>query len=338
MGWDLIPPGESWIMGPPGTEEDVANLASAACNADVAIIGISPYMPQHVLSYRAKHGKLTFIMGERYFKIKRRWRDYINPIQWRRWIRLHHILNQPSFHYLTMSHYCAEDLRFLRVCKGRIWTWGYLTNATATPPRIRTNQKMKILWCGRMFAWKRVDVLFHALALMPAQILQQCEVSIIGDGECLQDWKSLVIKLDLQSVVHFSPLMKHAEILDILSQSDVYVFPSNREEGWGATLLEAMDKGCAVIANCDAGSTLEVVDHGRNGWVIDDADVNALCKHLVWCYNEPDKRYLMGVEAWKTIQQWSPHEGASRFIQLMENVKNGVLSSSHSKGLCSFKG
>ena len=337
LGWNLTPPDENWIVGPPETDTDIRFIANVISDADVAIIGISPFMPNDVLKNREQNNKITFIMGERFFKTPRKWHHYLNPRALWRWVSLHLLLNPPSFHYLTMNHYCADDLRFLRVCRGRIWTWGYLINVTTDPPQKRYNQKMKVMWCGRMLKLKQVDLLLHALSLIPMEQLCKLEVSIIGDGECLREWQSLMEELDLSLAVRFEPPKKHAEILEALSSTDVYVFPSNRMEGWGATLLEAMDKGCVVVANREAGATLEVVDHGKNGWVFNDGDVAALANCISWCLINGNKRTEMGFNAWKTLQDWSPFEGARRFIALAERIKVGVFNSPYTNGLCSQK-
>ena len=340
LGWDLVPPDEPWIILPPENPEATTRVISLVSEADVAVIGISPYMPKEIITLRKRNHRLTFIMGERFFKKKRRILDFLNPYQWRRWFGVHLRLNHPSFHYLTMNYYCAEDLRFLHVCVGRIWTWGYLTPVSPTIPTKKHSGKMRIGWCGRMLDCKQTSFLLDAIGLLRKSFRERCEVFIVGDGPCLKSLKEQTAFLGLENVVKFFPVMPYKEILLFLENLDVYVFPSNRVEGWGATLLEAMDKGCVVIANREAGATCEVIQDGVNGWIFEDGDIGTISEKIKWCIEHPDKRGLMGQEAWRTVQMWAPLEGATRFIKLAKGISHvgEDVAGYFKNGLCSFKG
>jgi glycosyltransferase involved in cell wall biosynthesis len=185
-----------------------------------------------------------------------------------------------------------------------------------------------------MIDWKHVDYIIKALGMLPREILSKCEVSLIGNGDQEDDLKKLMHENGLDDCITFKSSMASSEILEFMQDLDVYIFPSDRKEGWGAALLEAMDKGCAVIANAAAGSTLEVVEDGVNGFVFDDGDIMTLAERIVCLVKNDDLRWDMGRKAWKTIQQWSPHVGAERLVGLIQAIKKGEYTNSFTSGLC----
>ena len=46
------------------------------------------------------------------------------------------------------------------------------------------------------------------------------------------------------------------------------------QEGWGAVLNEAMNSGCACIASHAIGSAGFLIEHGENGFVYRDGDMD----------------------------------------------------------------
>jgi glycosyltransferase involved in cell wall biosynthesis len=63
-------------------------------------------------------------------------------------------------------------------------------------------------------------------------------------------------------------------VRDVLSQSDILVNPSYGE-GLPTAVLEAGAMGLAVVAT-DVGGTKEIIDDGRNGFLVEAGDVKAL--------------------------------------------------------------
>jgi glycosyltransferase involved in cell wall biosynthesis len=236
-----------------------------------------------------------------------------------------------------MNHYCADDLKFLRVCKNKIWTWGYLTAVPMETPRIRDNCKTQIMWCGRMLAWKQVDHFLQAVKQTIDMGCKDLNVGIIGDGEEKNNLKTLAMTLGLNKWVNFYPFMQKEKIRKKMQTADIYVFPSNRKEGWGAVLPEAMSEGCVVIANREAGSTLELVQHGKNGFVYENGNIHELASLIKYCCEKPAERRLLSLEAWKTMRNWSPEEGANRLIQLTGKLSDGESPFVYKSGLCSSR-
>lgn len=145
-GLPVTPPNEPWIVCSSMANEGKLKVA---CNeiilkADVAIIGGMPSWASDIIKQRIKEGKLTFFMGERYFKIPRRWFDSLNPWRLWGWYKIYRLFQRTNVHYLTMSHWCAEDLAFFHACKDRIWRWGYLTPVSEKPTEKLASENLRL--------------------------------------------------------------------------------------------------------------------------------------------------------------------------------------------------
>ena len=337
MGWNLIPPEEPWIVKPPKTCADVdySEHVKIVMEADAIVFNSElPYMTWDMLRERHRNGKLNLRMGERIYRGGRPWWYPFSPKKWAGRMVVRHRFESAGLHFLTMSHWCADDLRYLHTCKGRTWRWGYLTPVSETCIERPKRDKVRIGWCGRMLRLKQVDFILEAYAAMPAVTQAKSEIHLVGNGEAEEELRQLARTLGIEGRIQFSPMMSQADAKRFLESLDVCVFPSHAHEGWGATLLEAMDKGCAVIANEAAGATLEVVENGVNGFTFKDCDISTLSEKMEWCVDHDTERCDMGRLAWKTIQEWSPAAGAKRLAKLIGSIQSYNEKGMHTSGLC----
>jgi L-malate glycosyltransferase len=90
--------------------------------------------------------------------------------------------------------------------------------------------------------------------------------------------------LNLSRSVHF--LGERSDVLDILSESDLFVLPS-LSEGLSNVLLEAMIANLPVVAT-DIGGNPEVVEHGKTGLLIPPKNVDELLAAIIQILQNPD--------------------------------------------------
>lgn len=337
MGWDLTPPDDDWIVGPPKTAEEARGIdyRQYIVEPDVTVLGWTPEVPARIIMKRVRSGKLTFFQSERLFKQKPTMKDWLNPfyLKWRfsLWRKLH----PKNVHFLTLSHWCAEDLVSLHVCRGRTWKWGYLTKVSPEMPQKDIHNRLEIGWCGRMLPLKRVNTIIDAIARMPDDIRQKCHVTLVGDGEAKDDLVDQTAKLGLGDLITFCGHVSASEAIKFMKGLDVFVFPSNRLEGWGAVVLESMNAGCAIVASVDAGAVLDVIENGVNGRVFNGGDSHELADIIEDLICHRDKCAEMGRMAWRTAQRWSPETGAWSLVKLIRALQSGNMKEIPQSGLCS---
>ena len=339
LGWNIEPPFEDWIVRPAATATDRDRVVTQLLNADVLVGSYSPFCPSAVLQeWVIRRRNLTFIMGERPFKDKITIKRLLTTRLLKRMYDLRCQLNHQNVHYLTMNHYCGEDLRLLRVCRDRIWTWGYFPPVSEKPPLPRPSSgPLELVWAGRMLECKKVSTILKASAAMLRSGRENFQLRLIGDGECQSALMREAIELGLGSRVTFLPFMPAAEVRQQLRAAHGYCFASDRHEGWGVALLEAMAEGCAVIANAAAGATLDLVVDKYNGWVYQDGDLAGQTAALCQLYDARDRGFELGLRAWRTMQAWSPSNAAARLLRLIEAIKNGSNGRLFESGVCSPK-
>lgn len=84
-------------------------------------------------------------------------------------------------------------------------------------------------------------------------------------------------KVDTPGVRYHGLITDKNEIIDILDKCDILVCPSH-SEGMPNVIMEAMSRGCAIIAT-NVGAVPLLVDQA-NGWLINPASVNELEKAM----------------------------------------------------------
>lgn len=337
LGWKFDVPPEPWIVPNPETDEDIKKgcYGRLLLDADVVVLGATEGHLAKEIRQRMRSGKLTFFTNERFFKQPRQWYEYINPRRLASWLRSHFFYNHPNVHYLPISYYGAEDMRFFHACQNRMWKWAYYPAVDPRPIEKPYNDKLEIGWCGRFIEWKHVECAIQMMAKLPQHVRDRCRLTLVGTGEKESDLKAMANDLNLSDCVSFHTSMTPTEISEWMSGLDVYVFPSDRNEGWGVVLAEAMNKCCVPLASIEAGATPNLVDDGENGFVFEKGDVKGMAMRLEWLAVNRDECHKIGLNAWRKMQQWSPAVGARRLVALISNLNSGGSGRIFSSGLCS---
>ncbi len=66
------------------------------------------------------------------------------------------------------------------------------------------------------------------------------------------------------------------EVRAAMERSEIYLVTSDRKEGWGAVVNEAMNSGCAVVADHMIGAAPWLIRQGENGWMYRDGEEQEL--------------------------------------------------------------
>lgn len=113
-------------------------------------------------------------------------------------------------------------------------------------PSTHDENRLRLVFVGRLERWKGPSIALQAFGEIKKQ-RPQAELWIIGDGPEMRHLKSEAKTLGLIDAVNFFGWVSREQCSQMLSQSDVMVFPSVHDCG-GAVVLEAMAKGLPVVA------------------------------------------------------------------------------------------
>lgn len=95
---------------------------------------------------------------------------------------------------------------------------------------------------------------------------------------------------------------------------------SSRTEGLPVALLEAMSHGCACISfNCISGPA-EIIDHGINGYLVEDGDLEGFKLGLIELMENPQLRAAFGEAAMEKSKNFSIDTLGGNWIQIIEQV------------------
>ena len=311
------------------SDENYKQAIELIKKADIFISGQSD---EHI-KIRLKDGKRSYKFSERYYKTyDRKGFKYSNLHFFLS--SLKHVLpfNNKDVIYLAASSYLKYDLNRFYKCKNTILKWGYLPEHIERDEIVKPSNKdsiIRILFVGRFISWKNPEMCINALKSLPKNILEKVQLTYVGDGELLPSLKDLVKENELEHNVIFKGSMNNKEVRNEMLSSDIFVFPSNFSEGWGAVLNEAMDSGCACIASKEAGSSNFLINDGENGLLFSCFSQDELNAKLLNLINNNELREKLQKNAYLTIKnRWNADVAAKRLIEF----HNGH---SYEEGICS---
>ncbi len=315
LGWEDLGKGLSWVIRPWESERERLRMGECIRSFDAVIFGS---IPADLVRGRILSGKLTFRYSERIFK-----RGFTFGFPWwfNRLRRDYWPLDLPNHHLLASGAYCPGDFRKVGMFRNRIWRWGYFTGVPETRPLPRLGPELRLLWAGRMLDWKRVDLLLESARILRARG-HSFRLDLIGDGPEKLRLQGLAGKYRLDGSVIFHPNTTPERVREAMRRAQVYLMPSNGREGWGAVVNEAMASGCCVVSSRGPGSAPWLIEHGKNGYLFEDSDLDGFCVLLESLLDNPERCGWIGLEAWKTmVSIWSPEQAAVRLVALV----NGLL-------------
>jgi glycosyltransferase involved in cell wall biosynthesis len=157
---------------------------------------------------------------------------------------------------------------------------------------------LKILSVGNLIPIKGHDLLLRAVAMIQSRI-PDVSCDIIGEGAELKRLQVLAGELKIADKVRFLGRQSRDSMAEALRQCTIFALPS-RYEALGCVYLEAMSAAKPVIA-CRGQGIAEVIEHGKNGWLVGDDDVSEMAHALVTLFEDTELRNRMRLAARRTI-------------------------------------
>lgn len=302
-------------------------------NADVAIFGADSLDYQIM---RAKTGKLSFEASERW--LKRGILNLLSPRLLRNMWYYHTLFRKKPVYKLCSSAYAAGDQYKMFSYKDRCYKWGYFTRVDdydiLASLDDRQVAEFRLMWCARFLKLKHPEMAIKLAARLKAKGYT-FTLDMYGSGVELERMQLLARQLDVTDVVRFCGNLPNDQILEQMRCHDIFLFTSDRNEGWGAVANEAMSNGCVLVASDAVGSVPFLVKDGENGCVFKSCDLDSLMNKVEYLLNNRMQIRRLAVNGYLTMKTvWSPENAARNLMTLIDDLRNG-RDTSVADGPCS---
>lgn len=202
-----------------------------------------------------------------------------------------HIFVASSFTARTLKRYPGE-LKNIRVIP-----YGFPPPQTGRTYENTEGRPIKLLFVGGLSQRKGLAELFHAVERLGDKVT----LTIVG-RKSVEGCKALDKAL---AKYHYIPSLPHSEVLSLMREHDVFVFPS-LFEGFGLVITEAMSQGTPVITT-ERTAGPDIITDGEDGWIVTAGSVDDLHKRLQYLVEHPAEIERVGRQALETAAKrpWS---------------------------------
>ena len=173
----------------------------------------------------------------------------------------------------------------------------------------RASSNFTVLFVGRLYRRKRIDVLLRATAQARAKI-PELAVRIVGNGPCSASLRRLTGELRLDDTVAWLGDVSRSALAEEYNRSDAFCLPSV-QEGFGIVLLEAMAAGRPILA-ARAAAIPEVAPHAL---LVEPGNHEALAAGMEALYRSPEARARQTAAGARCVEQFDAPRVAGLFLQ-----------------------
>lgn len=321
MGWD-----KALVDCPFVQKHEDGVTDKLVLESDVVICGGT-----HELYVRERMdaGKLTFRYFERLYKTGQ-YKAFI-PTSYIKKYKEHTKRQNSPVYLLCAGAYVPSDFNILGAYKDKMFKWGYYTKVSEEKFEIinskrASNDKTELLWTGRMLDWKHPEL---AVKLVKNLLIEKEEekssktfhLTMVGEGPERENVLGLIEEWKLEEYITVKDFMPNEEVRNLMEESDVYLMTSDGNEGWGAVVNEAMDKGMVVVGSVLAGSVPYLIKDRYNGYAFKNGDIKELTAIVKELIEDSSLRTEIGEAAYNTIHElWNAKHAAERIIALSEKL------------------
>ena len=313
-------------------EDNKDEIQALIDSANAVIIGSAP---DFLIRHRLKQNKLIFRYAERPDKQSPPlWKFLARQLVWRK----RYPARKPMY-MLCASAYTASDYARYGCFRGKCFKWGYFpeTKRYADLQALVDRKKpASILWTARFIDWKHPEI-----AVEVAKRLRRdgyvFELNMIGNGVMLESIRAQIEQDRLTDCVHLLGSMTPEQVREHMERSEIFLFTSDRNEGWGAVLNESMNSACAVIADDAIGSVPFLIEEGKNGLTYQTGDIDGIVQKVKYLLDHTAERQAMGREAYRTItEEWNAEVAAERLIEATQYKDKIIFWNDSKSGLLSI--
>lgn len=189
--------------------------------------------------------------------------------------------------------------------------------------------RLQLLTVGRAVQKKGIDSLLQALSRLPGKL--HWEWSHIGGGPLKGELVDLAEKLEIGDRCKFLGALPQEEVLKAYRESDMFVLPSRIDDtgdrdGLPNVIVEAQSQRLSVISTSISGIP-ELIEHGKNGFLVEPDDVDALVSAIMELGASPDLRKKQGKAGEERVRKHFSHtQSIGTIVSLLRHTLHKAAS------------
>tara|TARA_B110000438_G_scaffold270081_1_gene286967 strand:+ start:5332 stop:6489 length:1158 start_codon:yes stop_codon:yes gene_type:complete len=169
------------------------------------------------------------------------------------------------------------------------------------------NQKLRLISVSRLTKGKNIKSAIEAIFIIKKSF-SNIHLDIIGDGEEKYNIRKYILELGLNDNVTLHGNISHLSILERLSNSHIFVFPTNIKEGFPKVLIEAMSCGLPSIAT--RVSVIPYLIENKCGIILEKTNAISVSQAILLLISNINQMSKMGKKAREiskeyTLEKWS---------------------------------
>lgn len=328
MGWSSEGERLSYVSCLYEEEEKCRKLIR---ESDVLLAGWSGR--EDLIQERLNAGKLTIRVSERLYR-EGQWKA-VSPRGLIHKYREHTRYRSAPAYLLCAGAYVPSDFHLIGAYPGKMFRWGYfpetrrysareLTEMKRESKGTKGGERAEIVWAGRFIPLKHPEYMLRLARGLKESHDGGFHIHMAGSGEMEAELKKLAKDYGVERDVTFYGFMSPDKVRAVMEKSHIHIFTSNHLEGWGAVVNEAMNSGCCVVANAQAGAVPYLIRHGKNGMAYPDNSYEKMEEAARFLLDHPKEREKMGREAYKTITElWNAEHAAKELMRMLRELAAG---------------
>lgn len=275
------------------------------------------------ISGRLEAGKPVIRYSERLYKTGQ-WKA-VSPRGLKKKYHDHTRYRKKPVYLFCAGAYVPDDFHLVGAYPGKMRKWGYFpeTRRYDEERLLADKQPGRILWAARFLDWKHPELAIRTAAFLRERGLS-FHLDMVGGGDMEGQVFSLVEELGLEDVVTLHGFCPPERVRGMMERAEIYLATSDREEGWGAVINEAMNSGCAVVGSSRMGAVPYLIRHEENGMIYRDGSAETLFRMTAELLEDRELCRRLERNAVRTITgEWNAETAAERLLGFC--VREGFL-------------
>ncbi len=181
---------------------------------------------------------------------------------------------------------------------------------------IKQGGMIRLLISNRFIDRKGYSIILDAVKMLPAQVLESFEITILGTGPGLDLYKKAF--LAVKKNIHFTGWVEYKNYLEHLAACDIFLHAS-LDEPFGIPPMDAMACGKMTIGSSGVISCKDRIFNGVNGFIYKKNNPEELAEILTKTVSNKAEIYSIGNSALQTAKVYTPDYNIAVIKKILEN-------------------